>query len=146
MKSIAVIALFVAAAFSPASAEQSSPIEKIMEMISDLQSKIIAEGTDAQKVYDEQAEWCSDRSTKLGFEIKTGKANVEELSATIEEATSTIGALETKIEELSAAIQSDEADLKAATDILSKEMAKGGAAMLQMQNANNLVDALKAMV
>merc|ERR1719281_1964804 len=123
MKSIAVIALFVAAAFSPASAEQSSPIEKIMEMISDLQSKIIAEGTDAQKVYDEFSEWCSDRSTKLGFEIKTGKANVADLSATIDEETSSIAALETKIEQLSSDIKTDEADLKAATDIRTKEAA-----------------------
>merc|ERR1719502_2367981 len=128
-------------------------------MISDLQSKIIAEGTDAQKVYDEYAEWCSDRSTGLGFEIKTGKANVAELSATIEEETSSIAALETKIEELSSDIQKDEADLAAATkireteaadfakeekeltevlsmleratSILSREMAKSGASMMQ---------------
>merc|ERR1719171_1638053 len=106
-----MIALLVLAAFSPASAEQASPIEKILEMISDLQSKIIAEGTDAQKVYDEYAEWCSDRSTGLGFEIKTGKANVAELSATIEQETSSIAALETKIEQLSSDIQTDEADL-----------------------------------
>jgi len=145
-------------------------------MIADLETKIIGEGTEAQKVYDELAEWCSDRSTNLGFEIKTGKANVAELSATIEEATSTIGAEETKIEELSASIQADEADLKAATEIrtkeaadfaaeekelvevismleratgiLTKEMAKSGASMLQSQlkNTNSLTDALSAMV
>merc|ERR1719161_50453 len=92
-------------------------------MISDLQAKVIAEGEEAQKVYDEYTEWCSDRSTKLGFEIKTGKSDVAALSATIEEETSTIGALETKIEELSSSIQSDEADLKAATDIRTKEAA-----------------------
>lgn len=39
-----------------------------------------------------------------------GKANVAELKATIEEETSSIGALETKIEELSSDIQTDEAD------------------------------------
>merc|ERR1719199_93216 len=99
------------------SAVESSPIEKILEMISDLQSKIIAEGTEAQKVYDEFSEWCSDRSTSLGFEIKTSKADVAELSATIEEETSSIAALETKIEELSSDISADEADLSAATGI-----------------------------
>merc|ERR1719379_544788 len=94
--------LFLAfVAVSPASAEQASPIEKIIEMISDLQAKVISEGEDAQKTYDEYAEWCEDRSTKLGFEIKTGKANKAELEATISEETSTIAELETKIEELS---------------------------------------------
>merc|ERR1719261_1603789 len=108
MKSSSATMLFFAfAAFTAASATSMSPIEKIIQMIGDLETKVIGEGTEAQKVYDEYAEWCSDRSTKLGFEIKTGKSDVAELSATIEEETSTIGALETKIEELSAAIQSD---------------------------------------
>merc|ERR1719401_1942279 len=107
--------------FAPTSASQASPIEKIVEMISDLQAKVISEGTDAQKTYDEYAEWCEDRSTNLGFEIKTGKADVAELTATIQEETSSIGALETKIEELSTDIKTDEADLDAATKIREKE-------------------------
>merc|ERR1719160_171564 len=159
---------------SPVSAIEDSPIEKIIEMVSDLQSKIIGEGTDAQKTYDEYAEWCEDRSTKLGFEIKTGKAGVAELTATIEEETATIAALETKIEELSNDIKTDESDLDAATDIrtkenadfvaeekelttvinmleratsiLSKEMAKSSASMLQLKSASNIADALGVMV
>merc|ERR1719401_2332458 len=107
--------------FAPTSASQASPIEKIVEMISDLQSKVISEGKDAQKAYDEFAEWCEDRSTKLGFEIKTGKANVADLKATIEKETSTIAATETKIEDLSNDIKTDEADLDAATKIREKE-------------------------
>merc|ERR1719197_1579384 len=155
-------------AVAPAGASQANPIEKILEMISDLQAKVIGEGEDAQKAYDEYAEWCEDRSTELGFEIKTGKANVAELTATIEEETASSAALETKIEELSNDIQTDEADLAAATEIrnkeaadfaaeekelttvlsmleratsiLSKEMAKSGAAMLQMKNANSVTE------
>merc|ERR1719409_2628152 len=137
-------------------------------MISDLQSKVIAEGTDAQKTYDDYSEWCEDRSTALGFEIKTGKSNKAELKATIEEETATIGALESKIEELSNDIKTDEADLDAATkirekeaadfaaeekeltetldtleratSILSKEMAKSGASMLQLKSATSITD------
>merc|ERR1719238_2572614 len=151
-----------------------NPIEKILDMISDLQAKVISEGEDAQKTYDEYAEWCEDRSTKLGFEIKTGKANVAELQATIEQETSRIGELETKIEGLSNDIQADEADLKAATDIrakeaadfaaeekeltevismleratsiLSREMAKSGASMLQLKSATSITEALSVMV
>merc|ERR1719253_2306506 len=120
LKSVLVLTML---AISPVGATQVSPIEKVMDMISDLQAKVISEGHDAQKVYDEFAEWCEDRSAKLGFEIKTGKANVAELSATIEEETSEIGALETKIEELSSDVQTDQADLKAATVIREKEAA-----------------------
>merc|ERR1719310_1953643 len=163
-------------ALPPAAASEASPIEKIIEMISDLQTKVIGEGKEAQKTYDEYAEWCEDKSTSLGFEIKTGKANVAELKATIEQETSTIAELETKIESLSNDIQTDEADLKAATDIrekeasdfaaeekeltevismleratsiLEKEMAKSGASasMLQLKTATSITDALKVMV
>merc|ERR1719194_266813 len=90
-------------------------------MISDLQAKIISEGEGAQKTYDEYSEWCEDRSTQLGFEIKTGKAEVAELKATIEEETASSAALETKIEELSNDIKTDEADLDAATKVRTKE-------------------------
>merc|ERR1719207_258547 len=120
MKSTMLV-LFAIAATASAATTQANPIEKIVQMISDLQAKVIGEGKDAQKEYDEYAEWCEDRSTNLGFEIKTGKANVAELKATIEQETSTIGELETKIEELSNDIQTNEADLKAATDIREKE-------------------------
>jgi len=168
------IVFLALAALSPVSATDVSPIEKIIEMISDLQSKVIGEGKDAQAAYDEYAEWCSDRSTNLGFEIKTGKANVEELKATIEEETSSSAALETKIEELSNDIKTNEADLASATTIrekeasdfaaeekelttvismleratgiLSKEMAKSGASMLQMKSATSITEALSAMV
>merc|ERR1719238_1452861 len=151
-----------------------NPIDKIIQMISELQAKVIGEGEEAQKAYDEKAEWCEDRSRALGFEIKTGKANVEDLKATIEQETSASAALETKIEELSNDIKSDEADLDAATkireteaadfaaeekeltevlsmleratSILSREMAKSGASMLQLKSATSITEALSAMV
>merc|ERR1719316_744928 len=114
-------------------------------------------------VYDEFAEWCEEESKNLQYEIKTAKAEVEELTATIDKATADIKAFDEKIAELAAAIATDEADLKAATEIrdkehadfvaeegelvddvdtleraigiLEREMAKtGGAAFMQLQN------------
>merc|ERR1719399_1417825 len=117
-----MVFIMASLAFS-ANASQASPIEKTIEMISELEAKVIGEGADAQKTYDEYAEFCEDRSTKLGFEIKTGKASVAELTATIESETSTIAALEAKIEDLSNDIKTDEADLDAATKIREKENA-----------------------
>merc|ERR1719171_46594 len=110
----AMLTLFALAAFSPTHALEASPIEKVITMLSDLESKIIAEGKDAQKAYDEYSEWCEDRSMNVGFEIKTGKAEVAELKATIEQETSASDAFSTKIEELSGEIKTDEADLTAA--------------------------------
>merc|ERR1719161_2531311 len=175
MKSSCGMLVFLAfVATSSAGASEANPIEKILEMISELQAKVIGEGKDAQKTYDEFAEWCEDRSSKLGFEIKTGKAEVAELTATIQEETATIAELETKIEDLSNDIKTAQSDLDAATkirekenadfkaeekelttvldmleratSILSKEMAKSGASMLQLKSATSITEALSVMV
>merc|ERR1719486_655340 len=102
---------------------RASPIEKVISMLGDLETKILAEGTDAQKVYDEFAEFCEDRSKNVEFEIKTGKAEVKELKATIEKETADSASLSAKIEDLASAISTNEADLKAATEIRAKEEA-----------------------
>merc|ERR1719473_37115 len=144
---------------------QANPIGKVIEMLSELQQKIIKEGEAAQKVYDEVAEWCEEESKNLQFEIKTGKADAEELTATIDKSVSDIKAGNEAIEELATKIATAEADLKAATEIrdkehsdflaveadlvdtvdaleraigiLEREMAKtGGAAFLQGKSAN----------
>jgi len=160
-------------AFSGAVAVEVNPIEKVVQMMADLEQKIIGEGNECQKTYDEFAEWCEDRSKDLGFEIKTGKAQVADLSATIQDESAKIDASTSKIDDLAADIASDEADLKAATKIrekeaadfaaeekelttvidmlqravaiLEKEMA-GGASMMQLKSASNLEQALEVMV
>merc|ERR1719333_644402 len=122
MKMSASIVL-VLAGLALANADATNPIQKVLEMISDLQTKIIGEGEAAQKVYEEFSEWCEERSKTLSYEIKTGKADSADLSATIAFEASTIASLTAKIEELSAEIATDEADLKAATEIRAKEAA-----------------------
>merc|ERR1719454_1064216 len=119
MKLMAVATLVLLAGFAHAST--TDPIQKVLQMISDLQAKIIREGNDAQKVYEEFSEFCEDRSRNVGFEIKTGKAQVKELEAAIAKEKATAESLTAKIEELSSAISVDEADLKAATEIRAKE-------------------------
>merc|ERR1719160_1892403 len=177
MKCMSSVVLVLLASFAAHSAHASStdPIEKVLQMISDLQAKIISEGNDAQKVYDEFSEFCEDRSRKLGFEIKKGKAEVKDLEAAIAKEKATQDGLNAKIEELSSAIATDEADLKAATEIrnkeraafeaeekelvdvigtleraigiLEKELAKTGAAsMMQLQSASSVAQVLAVMV
>jgi len=167
-----VLSLIAVLALS-ANATQVTPIEKVLQMLGDLEVKILKEGTDAQKVYDEFSEFCEDRSRNVGFEIKTGKAEVKDLKATIAAETATADSLETKIEELASSIAVDEADLKAATEIRAKEQSSfvaeekelveiigtleraisiiekemsGGASMMQLKSASNVVQALSVMV
>jgi len=166
MKTIAAVAIVAAPSVA------ASPIAKIIQMIGDLESKIIGEGEAVQKTYEEYAEWCETESRNVQYEIKTGKAEVADLKATIDKEASNIVAQTATIEELSASIATDEADLKAATEIrnkeqavfaeeekdlvetidtleravgiIEKEMKGGGAAMLQ--SSGSVVQALSAMV
>jgi hypothetical protein len=152
-----------------------NPLEKVLQMLGALEAKVIKEGEEAQKAYNEFSEWCEDRSRNLGFEIKDGKNEVAEESATIGSATSTISALSAKVEELAASITTDNADLAAATKIreqesvtfkateadlmeavdtlrraimiLEREMKKGSAAFLEFKKAgNNYIQALTVML
>jgi len=153
---------------------EANPVGKVLQLLSDLQAKITKEGEEAQRVYSEFVEWCDDRNKNLGFEIKTGKAEVANLKATIEKETADISALSSKIDELASSIATDGADLKAATEIrgkeqadfssedaelvevidtleraiaiLEREMQKGGASMMQVQNAGSLAKAFQVMV
>jgi len=166
MKTVALLA-------TASSASAASPVGKVLAMIGDLQAKVIGEGGVAQKEYAEFAEWCEDRSSNLGFEIKTGKAEKNTLNGDIAKETSTIKSLDTRVDELSSELAQDEADLKAATHIRAVEQAnfaadekdlsetidmlgraamiieremKGGASMLQLQNAHSVEQALSVLV
>jgi len=153
--------------------DEGSPIGKVLSMISDLEAKIISEGEVVQKEYAEFTEWCEERSRNVGFEIKTGQAEVEDLKAAIAKEAASIGSLTTKVEELAASIAGDQADLKAATEIRGKEAKdfsaeekdlmetidmlqrasaileremQGGASMMQLKNVANVAQALQVMV
>merc|ERR1719439_443789 len=96
--------VWTTAAVANAVQTEANPIEKVIEMLGDLQQKIIGEGKAAQAVYDEFAEWCEEESKNLQFEIKTGKAEAEDLQATIDKCVSDIKAFDEKIESLAAKI------------------------------------------
>jgi len=166
--------VILAALVGGAAATNVSPIQKTVHLIDGLAAKVTAEGAASQKLFEEFTEWCEDRSKDLGFEIKTGKSEIESLQATIQEQLSTSSSLSTKIEELAGAIAKSEADLKDATgirkeesadfqaeekelmeiidmlqraiNVLEREMAKGGASMLQGKNLGSLSSALSVMV
>jgi len=151
----------------------AAPIDKVITLIGELEQKIIVEGEDSHKVYAEFAEWCEDTSKNVMYEIKTGKSDVASLKASIAKESSNIDAQTAKVEELASAVATDEADLKAATEIRDKEATdfaakekdlvetidtleraigiiekemKGGASMMQLKKAGTVVQALQAMV
>merc|ERR1719401_2860343 len=106
-----------------AAATTEGPVSKVIDLLSDLQVKVTKEGEAAQKSYEEFSAWCEDRSKNLQYEVKTQKAEIEDLEAVILESSSSADALSAKLEETAAAAAANEADLKAATTIRAKEAA-----------------------
>jgi hypothetical protein len=98
-----------------------NPVQKVLQLLTELEAKIIKDGEVEQKAYEEYVDWCQTGAQDKRWEIKTAKAEVEDLEATISKAASVIDASGSKIEELAASISGDEADLKAATEIREKE-------------------------
>jgi len=118
-----VMLAFAVSAFQEASARNTSPISKVIEMLSDLKSKIGMEAKEAQRLFEETTNLCSDRSKQLQYEIKTGGSSKLELEAKIADDTAKLTAVEDTLEQLAADIASDESDLKAATEIRKREAA-----------------------
>merc|ERR1719238_1391140 len=124
MKSFfSVLALAALLSSADAAKVEVNPLQKVIQLLSELQAKVIAEGEAEEKQYRDFFEYCDDASKEKQFEIKTAKAQVEELNAAIAKHASDIEALTSKIAELAGKIATNEADLKNATEIRDKEHA-----------------------
>lgn len=116
-----------------------NPIQKVLQLLSELEAKIIKDGEVEQKAYEEYVDWCQHGAQDKHWEIKTAKAEVEDLEATISKEASVIDASTSKVGELAGSISTDEADLKAATEIREKEHSDFAA------SEGELVDALDTL-
>jgi|EP00927_Polykrikos_kofoidii_P060398 chromosome segregation ATPase len=151
-----------------------TPITKVVELLARFKSRIAAEEEEAKQSYEKYASSCKERSTVLGFDIRTGKSDTKRLKATIEVQESSAQALSAKIEELGDSIGRHREDLKAATalrqkeaadfsalekqmldvmsslersiHVLEKEAGEDRASMLQVSNVRGVVDALSTLV
>mmetsp|Transcript_6008 Transcript_6008/g.13933 ORF Transcript_6008/g.13933 Transcript_6008/m.13933 type:complete len:692 (-) Transcript_6008:116-2191(-) len=99
----------------------ASPVGKVIELMSTLESKVIGEGETAQKLYSEFSEYCEDRARELSHEIKVGNEEVGQLKATIASSDASIEELKAKIDGFVSDIATAEGELKDATEVRAKE-------------------------
>jgi len=104
-------------------ASEVSPIEKVLQLLGELEAKIIKDGEETQKLYEEFTDYCKGTSKDTQFAIKTGKSAAERFAAQIDSSGAEITELETKIGELSSSVASNSKDLAAATEIRKTEVA-----------------------
>jgi len=98
-----------------------SPIEKIVQLIGDLEGKLIKDSENTQQIYEEFTDWCKMTAKETQFAIKTAQSESERHAAKIDSSGAEIATLETKIGELSESIASNEKDLKSGTAIRKTE-------------------------
>merc|ERR1719359_903937 len=77
-----------------------------------------------QKIFAEYSEWVDDQSTQLGFDIKTAKSDIDELTAFIAKADSDVDTLSSAIDELEGEIAKLQGEKKEATDIRNEQHAE----------------------
>merc|ERR1719262_333072 len=104
-----------------ASTSSADPIAKVIEMLSELEGKVLKDGEIEQKTFEEYFEWCDDAAKEKGFEVETATTKKNKLEATIKKAISDIDDYEEVIKEKAASITTDEKDLEDATVIREAE-------------------------
>jgi len=104
-----------------AAAAKISPVQKVLDMLGDMKAKGEEMKETEAKTYATYKEWVSDRSTELGFEIKTAESTIEELLAFIEKSDNTVAQLADSIKELDGDIARLEGEKKDATDVRNEE-------------------------
>jgi len=155
------------------SAADANPVNKVIQLLTNLEAKIKAEGVEAHKVHEEFTAWCKTQSSDLTFAVQTGQKEKADLEANLVKLGASSESHQAKIADLAGSAATTEADLKAATAIRAKEHAdfeqsekelldvidtlgraiviiekemKGGASMMQLQRAGSVIDALNVMV
>jgi peptidoglycan hydrolase CwlO-like protein len=120
---LALLFVLLAPAHAVTEGLADNPVQKVLSLLTELEAKVIKDGEAEQKAYEEFVDWCQTGAKDKEWEIKTAKAEIEELEATISNSGASIESHTAKIEELAAAITTDENDLEAATSIRKKEHA-----------------------
>lgn len=98
-----------------------TPVQKVLEMMGEM--KVSAEKMKEAEAatFRKYANWADDQQTELGFEIKTGKSEIEKLIATIESADLDVEKLGKKITAMNKEINRMETEAKDATSLRKKE-------------------------
>jgi len=102
-------------------AAAGNPVEKVLQLLTQLQGKVVHEGEVEQAQYEKFVEWCEENAKQKQYEIKNGVSMVESLTAVIEKATADVQTAESKIADLASAISEAEAELEKNSEVRKRE-------------------------
>jgi len=99
----------------------ADPLGKTLELLTNLETRVVQDGKAEEKVYQEYVSFCKGTIVDKAHDIKLLHTEKEELEAYIAKASSDLGASTERIDELAFELASHEADLKAATEVRHSE-------------------------
>jgi len=135
--------IILACTLAVASASAVTPVQEVLNMLSEMKTKGEKMMADEQKIFAEYQEWVDDKQKELNFEIETGEATIEKLTAFIEAAENKIAVLAKKIAEDEANIAALEDEKAAATQMRDAQHAE----FLKVeQDHSESVDALERAI
>lgn len=154
--------------------DAGNPMLTTINLISQLQSRMIAKGEASQKIYNEFSGWCQQRAQDMNLELTDDMAEKRNSEAQIEQDESTIKTEDIKGDKEADDIAVSDVDLKKAASlrkkeaaifkqeekelmetismlkraqaVLERQQASGTASMLQVQGASTLSQVLSMMV
>merc|ERR1719181_2098273 len=101
--------------------QTTSPVEKVVELIKELKTKIEADGAIEQKTYDKFACWCETTTQRKADAIDAGKKLIGTTTTTILTLKGAIAVLASEIAEHEADIAKNNEEMKKLTAIREKE-------------------------
>mmetsp|Transcript_106058 Transcript_106058/g.165572 ORF Transcript_106058/g.165572 Transcript_106058/m.165572 type:complete len:655 (+) Transcript_106058:66-2030(+) len=119
-----VATLFLIAVTNHGEAASVTPVQKVLEMMSEMKAKGEKMMDEEQNTYFRYKEWVGKTSRELGFEIETGKSDIEKYSAAAAKADSDVAQLSDSIAKLESELASTEAEKKEATDMRNEQHAE----------------------
>jgi hypothetical protein len=122
-RTFCVLVVSLAAGNAMAARMQAGPIQKVIQLLGDIQMKRIKEGEAEQSNFEKFSRWCEKTAIEKQNTISDFKEQITSLKASADTATSNIEQLDAMIEELSSGISTNEEQSKEASALRAKEHA-----------------------
>jgi predicted nucleic acid-binding Zn-ribbon protein len=116
-------------------AKTGSPVEKVVQLLKDLKTKIGHDGAEEQQIYDKYACWCEKTTKRKAAAIEEAQMELRALGQQILKLKGRIATLTAEIAELTEAIRKNEEAQAEATAIRQKENAQFVAETDEMKQA-----------
>jgi len=115
------VALLALASLLGVEASQVSPVQKVVQVIDAMASKVQSDLEQTSRTFDLFAKYCDDDATAKDYAIKDSLERIEQVQAVVGQSTAKISSLESTIEDLSGNIAQQQQDMQDGGALREKE-------------------------